>query len=206
MNNQAKNLFERALETTMEFGNRRSPNAICLSNAVIIKRNFAGRDIPGKRKDGRPFVKQGRRFVLVLTEDMFNALCNEKGECVYGIWQFDPENPDLKVYTIEVRIKMESANPPVCRLYTKRNGKVDISLLNSTNLGILDEIYECDIERIDMTLNAYDPDKTGHFTLWLRDLKLSQNEIEEGDDYWNNMGSADDADDIPFNIDPNEDM
>lgn len=200
MNNQGKNLFERAQLTSMTFGNRRSPNVIVFENAVIIKRNFAGRDIQGKRKDGRPFVKQGRRFTLVLTEDMFNALKAEKGECSYGIWQFAPEDPDLKVYTIEVNVKMESANPPMCRLYTKRDGKANVTILNSANMGILDEIYECDIERIDMTLNPYDPDNTGHFTLWLRDLKMSQNEIEDSDEYWNNMITDDE---LPWNEDPN---
>lgn len=204
MNNQGKNLFERALETKMQFGTRRSPNAVVFENAVIIKRNFAGKDITGKRKDGKTFTKKGRRFTLVLTKEMFDALCAEKGECSYGIWAFAPEeNPDLKVYTIEVNVKMESANPPSCKLYTKSNGKANVSILNSTNLGLLDEIYECDIERVDITVNPYDPDKSGHFTLWLRDLKLSQIEIEDNDSYWNNM-IVDDMEVMPFG-DPNED-
>ena len=204
MNNQGKNLFERALETKMQFGTRRSQNAIVFENAVIIKRNFAGKDIPCKDRKGKSFVKKGRRFTLVLTEDMFKALVAEKGECSYGIWAFAPEeNPDLKVYTIEVRAMMESANPPVCKLYTIHNGKNDVTILNSTNLGVLDEIYECDIERVDLTLNPYDPDKTGHFTLWLRDLKMSQKVIEDNDTYWNDMELTDDN--LPFNSDPNED-
>lgn len=201
MNNQGKNLFERALETKMQFGTRRSQNAVVFENAVIIKRNFAGKDIPCKDKKGKTFVKKGRRFTLVLTEEMFNALCAEKGECSYGIWAFAPEEPDLKVYTIEVNVKMESANPPSCKLYTKNGGKADVSVLNSTNLAILDEIYECDIERIDVTVNPYDPEKTGHFTLWLRDLKMSQIEIEDSDSYWKTM----DAEELPWDVDPNED-
>lgn len=193
MNNQGKNLFERALETKMQFGTRRSQNAIVFENAVIIKRNFAGRDIPGKTKEGRSFIKTGRRFVLVLTEDMFQALCAEKGTCKYGIWAFDPEeNPDLKVYLIEVKIKMESNNPPVLKLYTTNGSKKNVSILNSANMGVLDEIYECDIERIDLTVNPYDPDRTGSFTLWLRDLKLSQTKVEEGDGYWSEFDLNDD--------------
>lgn len=204
MNNQGKNLFERALETKMQFGTRRSPNAVVFENAVIIKRNFAGRDVTGKRKDGKTFTKKGRRFTLVLTKEMFDALCAEKGECSYGIWAFAPEeDPELKVYTVDVNVKMESANPPTCKLYTKNSGKANVSILNSTNLGLLDEIYECDIERVDITLNPYDPDKTGHFTLWLRDLKMSQIEIEDNDSYWNNI-IVDDMDVMPFG-DPNED-
>ena len=200
MNSQGKNLFERALETSLEFGNRRSPNVICVKNAVIIKRNFAGKEIPGKRKDGKSFVKKGRRFTWVLTEELFNALCQEKGECTYGIWAFSPENPDLKVYTIEVNIKMESDNPPSIILYTSNNGKVKPTELNSTNMGALDVIQEIDIERVDFTLNPYDPDKSGHFTLWLRDLKLKQNEIEDSDSYWSSIVSDDET--IPFG-DPN---
>lgn len=203
MNNQAKNLFERALETRMIFGTRKSSSAVCFENAVIIKRNFAGKDIPCKDRNGRSFVKKGRRFTLVLTEDMFNALKEAKGDCSYGIWQFAPdENPELKVYTVEVNIKMESNNPPTCALYTKNNGRVNVSVLDSTSIGILDEIYECDIERIDITVNPYDPDKVGHFTLWLRDIKLSQNEIEDSDAYWNNMVAGDN---VPYNADPNQD-
>ena len=203
MNNQGKNLFERALQTRMQFGNRRSPNVIVLENAVIIKRNFSGKDIQCKDRKGKTFVKKGRRFTLVLTEEMFNALQAEKGECSYGIWAFGgEEDPDLKVYTIEVNLKMESANPPVCTLFTKKNGSADVNVLDSTNLNILDELYECDIERVDLVLSPYDPDKTGHFTLWLRDLKMSQNEIEDNDEYWNNIIAGDT--DIPYNIDPNE--
>ena len=200
MNNQGKNLFERALETKLVFGTRKSPNAIVFEDAVIIKRNFAGRDIHGKRSDGRPFVKQGRTFTLVLTEDMFNALCAEKGECRYGIWNFDKEDPELKVYTVEVKLKMESNNPPSCTLYTTRNGKTDISVLNSANLGVLDEIYDVDIERVDIVVNPYDPEKTGHFTLWLRDLKLKQTAIEESNQFWDDLLKGDDE--LPFG-DPN---
>lgn len=205
MNNQGKNLFERALETTMQFGNRRSPNAVVFNNAVIIKRNFAGKDISCKDSKGRPFTKKGRRFTLVLTEDMFNALCAEKGTCTYGIWAFAPEeDPNLKVYTIEVNIKMDSPNPPVCKLYTKSNGKTDITLLTDTNLGIIDEIYDCDIERVDLTVSPYDPEKIGKFTLYLRDLKISQNYIEENDSYWNNFEMTEDN--MPFpGSDPNQD-
>lgn len=200
MNSQGKNLFERALETSIEFGNRRSPNVIVVKNAVIIKRNFAGKDIPGKRKDGKPFVKKGRRFTWVLTEDLFNALTAEKGECTFGIWAFSQENPDLKVYTIEVNIKMESDNPPTLLLYTSNNGRTVVTELNSTNMGTLDVIQEIDIERVDLTLNPYDPEKSGHFTLWLRDLKLKQNEIEDSDSYWNNVVTDDER--MPFG-DPN---
>lgn len=205
MNNTGKNLFERALESKLEFGTRRSPNAIIIENAVIIKKNFAGKDIPCKDSKGRPFTKKGRRFTLVLTEDLFNALCEEKGNCSYGVWAFDKdENPDLKVYTIEVNVKMESNNPPMCKLFTKKNGKTDVNILDSTNIGILDEIYDIDTERIDLVLNPYDPDKSGNFTLWLRDLKLSQNEIEDSDSYWQNLEMGEDA--LPFTpTDPNED-
>ena len=204
MNNQGKNLFERALNTKLQFGNRRSPNVIVLENAVIIKRNFSGKDIQCKGKNGKPFVKKGRRFTLVLTEELFKALVEQKGECSYGIWAFGgEEDPDLKLWTVEVNVKMESANPPVCTLYTKKDGKADLNVLDSTNLNVLDEIYDCDIERIDLVLSPYDPDQTGHFTLWLRDLKISQNEIEDSDEYWENIMANDN--DIPFNIDPNQD-
>ena len=205
MNSQGKNLFERALETQLQFGTRRSPNAIVLTNAVIIKRNFAGKDIECKTKTGKPFKKTGRRFTLVLTEELFNALCAEKGNCTYGIWAFAPEeDPNLKVYTIEVRLKMESDNPPVCKLYTKNNGKTDVSVLNSTNLAILDSIWECDIERVDLTLSAYDPEKTGTFTLWLRDLKMSQTAIEDNDNYWAEFDINEDSLPFPPNGDPNK--
>ena len=205
MNNTGKNLFERALQSTLQFGTRRSPNAIVIQNAVIIKRNFAGKDIPCKDSKGKTFIKKGRRFTLVLTEDLFNALVQEKGNCSHSIWAFDKENPDLKVYTIEVNVRMESSNPPMCKLFTKRNKTTDVNILDSTNIGILDEIYDIDIERIDLVLNPYDPDHTGNFTLWLRDLKLSQNEIEDSDDYWSNLNAEEDA--LPFTpTDPNLDV
>lgn len=210
MNNQGKNLFEKALETEMVFGTRRSPNAIEFKKAVIIKRNFSGKDIPLKDKKGKSFIKKGRRFTLVLTEELFNALVQAKGECSYGVWNFGgEENPELKLYTIEVRLNMDSANPPSCKLYTTSTNpdgtKVkNVTTLNSTNLDILDEVYECDIERVDIVVNPYDPDKINHFTLWLRDIKLSQLEIEDSDKYWEVSSQFSDADESPFG-DPNED-
>lgn len=207
MNTQGKNLFDRALETEMILGTRRNPNAIEFKKAVIIKRNFEGRDITGKQKNGKSFVKKGRRFTLVLTEDMFNALTEAKGECSHGIWNFGgEENPDLKLCTIEVRINMDSANPPSCKLYTAAgNGSNErnVTVLSSTNLGVLDTIYESDIERVDILVNPYDPDKIGHFTLWLRDIKLSQLELEDSDEYWNVTSDLSVIDDNPF-TDPNE--
>ena len=207
MNNQGKNLFERALASKLQFGTRRSQNAIVIENAVIIKRNFAGKDIQCKDRKGKTFIKRGRRFTLVLDEETFKALCAQKGECSYGVWNFDKENPELKVYTVEVNVKMESANPPSCKLYTTHNGNAKVTSLNSTNLGVLDDISEIDIERVDLVLNPYDPDKSGHFTLWLRDLKMSQNEIEDSDEYWSNFNAvdADATENIPYGMDPNED-
>lgn len=209
MDNQAKNLFERALETKMIFGTPTNPNAVLFRNAVIIKTNFKGKEITITPKNGsRPFKKVGPRFTLVLTEDMFNALCQEKGQCKYNIWQFDQENPDLKVYEIEVCIKMDSAKKqqPVIELITKSHGKVNSEALTAYNLGVLDDIESINTERIDMTLNPYDPNKIGMFTLWLRRMKFVQREvlddISDGDDYWAELEKQIRNEDLP---DPNED-
>lgn len=209
MNNQGKNLFERALETEMIFGTQTNPNAIKLKNAVIIKPNFKGEEITITPKNGgRPFKKVGPRFTLVLTEDMFNVLCQEKGTCKYNIWQFDPENPDLKVFTVEVCIKMDSAKKqqPIIELITKSHGRVNHETLTAYNLAILDEIEPINVERVDMVLNPYDPNKAGMFTLWLRSMKYVQKEIvddiSDGDEYWAELEKQIRNEDLP---DPNED-
>lgn len=207
MNNQGKNLFERALETEIQFGTHRSPNVIVIKKAVLNRRNFAGKDVVCKDRKGKTFTRKGRRFTLILTEDLFNALSEVKGECTYGIWEFaKEENPDLKVYTIDVNVKMESANPPKCELYTKYKGDIQYKLLDSTNIGVLDEIAECDIDRVDLELNAYDPDKTGHFTLWLRSIKFSQLQIEDADEYWTNLTEESDKATSDVSGDPNNEQ
>ncbi len=207
MNNQGKNLFERALETEMVFGTQFNPNAVLFKNAVIIKKNFKGQEITITPKNGkRPFKKVGPRFDLVLTEEMFNALVAEKGNCRYQIWNFDQENPDLKVYEIEVCIKMDSAKKPNIQLITKNNGRVNIESLNAYNLAILDEIDSINTERVDLVVNPYDPNKLGEFSLWLRSMKYVQvevlDDISNDDEYWINLEKQIREEQMP---DPNED-
>lgn len=188
MNNLGKALYEQALKTTIQFGAPGRPNAVAINNAAIYKRNFKGADQKITPKDGgRSFVKKGRRFTLALTEELFNALCNEKGECSYNVWAFGgEEDPDLKLYTMEVIVNMASSYPPTALLYTaKKNGNWDISEpLTDTSIGILDEVDSMNIERVDLVLNPYDKDKTGNFTLYLNSIKMSQKYIEDMDDYW----------------------
>lgn len=188
MNNLGKALYEQALKTTIQFGAPGRPNAVAINNAAIYKRNFKGVDQKITPKDGgRSFVKKGRRFTLALTEDLFNALCDEKGQCAYGVWAFGgEEEPDLKLYTIEVIVNMASSYPPTALLYTaKKSGQWDISEpLTDTSIGILDEVDSMNIERVDLILNPYDKDKTGNFTLYLNSIKMSQKYIEDEDAYW----------------------
>ena len=188
MNNLGKALYEQALKTTIQFGMQGRPNAIMLSNAAIYKRNFKGADQKITPKDGgRSFVKKGRRFTLALTEEIFEAICNEKGNCSYNVWAFGgEEEPDLKLYTVEVIVNMASSYPPSALLYTaKKNGSWDISEpLTDTSIGVLDEVDSMNIDRVDLVLNPYDKDKTGNFTLYLNSIKMSQKYIEDGDDYW----------------------
>jgi len=212
MNNQAKNLFERALETTMQFGTQKSPNAVMFKNAVIIKRNFKGAEqVVTPKNGGRPFKKVGPRFTLVLTEDMLQALRDAKGNCRYSMWQFDEENPDLKVFEIEVNIKMDSSNPPVIQLITKKGGVVKPKTLKSHNLAILDEPDSIDIERVDLIVNPYDPSKSGNFTLWLRQMKVVlrevQDDISADDEYWAEIERQILEDELPEEVefDPNQD-
>ena len=188
MNSLGKALYEQALKTTITFGAPGRPNAVAINNAAIYKRNFKGADQKITPKDGgRSFVKKGRRFTLALTEDLFNALRDEKGECSYNVWAFGgEEDPDLKLYCIEVIVNMASSYPPTALLYTARkDGKWDISdPLTDTSIGILDEVDYLNIERVDIVVNPYDKDKTGNFTLYLNSIKMAQKHIEDGDDYW----------------------
>lgn len=189
MNNLGKALYEQALKTTIQFGAPGRPNAVVINNAAIYKRNFKGVDQKITPKDGgRSFVKKGRRFTLALTEEIFAALCKEKGECAHGEWHFGgEEEPDLVLYNLEVVVNMSSNYPPSALLYTaKKHGGWDISEpLTDTSIGVLDEVDALNIERVDLVLNPYDKDKTGNFTLYLNSIKMSQKYIEDGDDYWN---------------------
>ena len=211
MNNQAKNLFERALETTMQFGVQKNPNAIMFKNAVIIKRNFKGTEqVITPKNGGRPFKKVGPRFVLVLTEDMLNALLESKGKCRYSMWQFDDENPDLNVFEVEVSIKMDSEKAPDIQLITRNNGQIKLEKLKSFNLGILDEPDSIDIERVDLVVNPYDPTNSGNFTLWLRQMKFVLREVVDDitadDEYWSDIQRQILNGELPEDIeDPNED-
>lgn len=204
MNNRGKELYERALHTELVFGNRANPNAIILQNVAISKRNFEGRTETGKKKDGRPFTKEGRRFTINLTEDLFNAICTEKGTCNYSIWAFGgDEQPDLKLYTIEVHVNMASQYPPHARLYTMgKDNTASIRDLNDTSIAVLDSVREEDIERVDVVLNPYDKDKIGIFTLYLNDIKMCQRYVEDTDNYWSHI-VQDEEESQPNGEDPN---
>lgn len=188
MNNLGKALYEQALQTKISFGQPRRPNAVVIENAAIYKRNFKGADQKITPKDGgRSFVKKGRRFTLALTEETMSMLCNAKGNCSYNVWAFGgEEEPDLKLYCVEVLVNMASSYPPNALLFTKtKSGKWDISEpLTDTSISILDEVDYMNIERVDLVLNAYDKDKDGNFTLYLNSIKMSQKYIEDSDDYW----------------------
>jgi hypothetical protein len=212
MNQKGKNLFEQALQTTMRFGNNTSPYVVCFENAAIMQTNFEGRDIVVTPKNGgRPFTKQGRRFTLVLTEEMFNALRQEKGDCSHGVWQFDDENPDLKLYTIEVNLKFESKIIPECELWQMKKGRFtrdSRKVLNSTTVGNLDALYQnMAVERTDLVLNPYDPYKSGKFTLWVREIRVAQKEIDDSNSYWNVTIDEVDPNEIfnDMSMDPNLD-
>ncbi len=212
MNKRAEDLYKRALQTSMIFGNEKSPYVVCFENAVIKNTNFEGKDIVITPKNGgRPFTKQGRRFELVLTEDMFKALCAEKGECSHGVWAFDEENPDLKLYTIEVNLKFESKIIPVCELWQMKNGRFTRDSrkeLNSASIANLDALYrEMAVERTDLVVNPYDPYKSGKFTLWVREIRVAQKEIDDSKGFWSVQIDEVDPNEI-FNdmkMDPNVD-
>lgn len=188
MNNLGKALYEKALKSEIVFGAPGRPNAIIIKDAAIYKRNFKGVDQKITPKDGgKSFTKKGRRFSLALTEELFVALTNEKGNCSYNIWAFGgDEDPDLKLFTVEVVVNMSSSYPPNAQLYTiDAYGKMHMSEpLTDTSIGILDDVNDYDIERVDLVLNPYDKDKTGNFTLYLNSIKMSQKHIEDSDSYW----------------------
>lgn len=188
MNNLGKALYERALKSQMVFGAPGRPNVVTIKDAAIYKRNFKGIEQKITPKDGgRSFVKKGRRFQLALTEELFNALTAEKGQCTHNVWAFGgEEDPDLKLYCVEVIVNMASSYPPSAQLYTiDANGRMHPSEpLTDTSIGILDDVNDYDIERVDLVLNPYDKDKTGNFTLYLNSIKMSQKHIEDSDGYW----------------------
>lgn len=187
MNNLGKNLYERALKSKLIFGAPGRPNVITIKNAAIFKRNFKGVDQKITPKDGgRSFVKKGRRFSLALTEDLFNAITVEKGQCNHTVWAFGgEEDPDLKLYCVEVIVNMASNYPPSAQLFTiDADGKVNPSEpLTDTSIGTLDELNDYDIDRVDVVLNPYDKDKIGSFTLYLNSIKIRQKHIEDSDDF-----------------------
>lgn len=193
MNQKGKHLYEIAVNTTMQFGMPGRPNAVVINNAAIDKRNFKGVDIPITPKNGgRSFIKKGRRFTLCLTENLFSALCNEKGKCAYTEWAFGgEEDPDVKLYCIEVIVNMASSYPPEAKLYiSDENGKWENEhpeSLTDTSIGVLDEVELLDIDRVDLILNPYDRDKTGNFTFYLNSIKMAQKYVDSADDaYWTN--------------------
>lgn len=182
MNNAGKELFDKVQKSKMQIGKQGNENAIIIRDAVIFKRNFAGKEIPGKRKDGSKFVKRGRTFSLALTEEMMNEIIKIKGDCKWNSWQFGgPEDPDLVLYSIEVKINMDSQYPPRVTLYTSWNGETNAEVLNAEKVGILDEIS---FERADVEINPYDPDDTGKFTAYLSKMNIKQK--NHYDDEFNN--------------------
>ena len=179
MNNKGKYYYDNALKTTVQFGTRHKPNCIVIRGASISKRNFSG--------NADRFGNTKRIFWINLTEDLFNAIVAEKGNCNYSVWEFAaPEDTEPKLYQIKVQVNYASANQPKAFLYTRANKDADYlkeTELTDVTIGSLDHLYDEDIENIDLYLNPYDRKKDGNFTLYLNRIEVTMKYIEEDESY-----------------------
>lgn len=164
--------LEKVLETEIIFTERGGFEA---RNAFIFWTNFRG--------EANKWGNSARNFNLAIPEEVAKIL-KQNGWRVRDRALYDENGADTDriLYFINIKVNMNSKNPPIVSLYSEFRGKRTKRALEIESVGELDRI---DIEECDVIVNAYEsPQFEGKITGYLQKLNAIQvPDIEFGGKY-----------------------
>lgn len=143
-------------------------------DAFIFWTNFRG--------EANPFGNATRNFNLAITPDMGKELITRGWRVKERDLNDEDGNKVDTLYFINVKVNMNSKNPPIVSLYSEFKGKRTKRALDINTIGELDRI---DIQTSDMVINAYEsPNFPGKITGYLQKINAIQEpDIEFGGKY-----------------------
>lgn len=150
-------------------------------NAVIIFKNFRG--------ETNKFGNSSRVFGLVISEEEAGYL-KSRG---FNVKVMGGENTDdIPMYFITVKVKMDSAYPPIVTVFSDFKGQKSRRTLNDENIGELDRIRFTSADCIiNCVKSKVDPSKTSGY---LQKLNVIQEIVPEFggkyDDWMDNESSG----------------
>lgn len=172
-------------------------NEIEIRNAQIFWTNFAGKE--------NQFGNAARYFNVAISDELADILVSQ-GFNVKSL-VVNPDDPDVLLKFIQVKINMESEWPPMVKLFTEFQGKKNPpKTLNANTIGSLDGM---DILRADLNFRAYrrvdKRTKQQASSAYLKRLFVIQNPLQSntyyGDVYneYPDEVYSDINEDLPFN-------
>lgn len=154
----AKTLFERVNDSEFIFMDNGN---IQVKNAVIIRKNFAGRE--------NKFGNSTRTFNLCLNPEIGQMLKDDG----WNVRISGSDNPDFDgLITTEIVVNMDSDYPPMCVRISELNGRTSKSILDADTIKDLDRIR---FAKADIIIHPYEHNKGGYrFKGYLNKLKVFQ--------------------------------
>jgi len=168
MSNVIEQGLEKVRDTHFIFNER---GGFEIRNAYIFWTNFRG--------ERDQFGNDARNFNVAVPEEVGVELL-KRGWRVRERASYDDESRVL--YFINIKVRMESKNPPIISLYSEFRGKRTKRALDINTIGELDRL---DLMQCDLSVNAYEsPMYPGKITGYLGKLNAIQTpNIEFGGKY-----------------------
>lgn len=171
MSNIIQDGLQKVQDTEFIFNDR---GGFEVRNAYIFWTNFRG--------EANKFGNSARNFNLAVTPEVGKLLIQNGWRVRERPLDINEPTPDTMLYFINIKVNMNSKNPPIVSLYSEFRGKRNKRALEIESIGELDRI---DILQCDFEVNAYEsPQFPGKITGYLKKLNAIQvPDIEFGGKY-----------------------
>lgn len=181
MSRVIENGLEKVQDTKFIFNDR---GGFEVRDAYIFWTNFRG--------EANMFGNTARNFNLAITPEVGKILLERGWRVRERAVDNDNPTPETTLYFINVKVNMNSINPPIISLYSEFRGKRTKRALEIESIGELDRI---DIQEVGCVINAYEsPAFPGKITGYLQKLNAIQvPDIEFGGRYDDWMDDEEDC-------------